>query len=189
MGYTFHQENQAWQDNGENSSEDAKAEVTNDSGEPVADATAQTGTVDTSGTSGETETAADVSPVFDAADAANAANPAPEGTVETPNLDPEATGENALTPDYSLVDPETGTVKTQEQAQDEANANAGAAGGDQTEDADEDKFDGRKDPGDFTVPQVKKYLDGATDEQIKKVQAKEAKGQNRKGIMEYSKGA
>jgi hypothetical protein len=47
----------------------------------------------------------------------------------------------------------------------------------------ENKFDGRKDPGDYTVKEVKAYLDGATEKQKESVKAKEAKGQNRAGIM------
>jgi hypothetical protein len=110
MGYTFQQENQAWAESNSDPKETVDEAKSSDEGKDegsesgyVADPTGQTGTIDTSGTSGTTETAADVSPVFDVADEANAENPAPEGTPFAADIDPAATGDDALVPDYSDV--------------------------------------------------------------------------------------
>lgn len=123
--------------------------------EEVVDATAMSGTLETSGTTGEVETAEDVSPVFDLADEQAKENPVPEGTLGG-TVDPAATGENALEPQYEGVGAESAA----------------------------NDFDASKDPGDYKVAEVKAFLANASDEDKKKVIAAEKKGENRKGIVE-----
>ena len=160
MSFTMH--------DGEYADNDAKAVeepvgYSEDNDDHTPDPTGMTGTLETSGTSGTVQTAEDVSPIFDVADEQAAQNPAPEGTAQVPEIDPAATGEDALTPVY-------------EDKADEAAAVDGSG--------DESAFDASKDPGDFTVKEVLAFLSGASDEDKKKVQAAEAKGQDRKGIAD-----
>ena len=163
MSYTFHQENQSWLGDADAKS---KPEV---AGEEITDPTAMSGTLDTSGTTGTTETAEDVSPIFEVADEQAAQNADSEG--ELHRADPEYASDAKAS-----IEAAGRTAEENEAVAEENKAEA-------AEEAEEDKFDGRKDPGEYTVPQVKAYLANATDEQKKKVQAKEAKGQNRAGIM------
>lgn len=66
-----------------------------------------------------------------------------------------------------------------------ADAAADAAAGDAADDGDKDAYNLRKSLDDYSVAEVKVYLDKASPEQIEKVKAKEKDGQNRKGIMNY----
>jgi len=181
MSYTFHNENKAWLETPDKGTENET------DGDFVADPTAQTGTLDTSDTTGTSQSVDSVSAVFDVADQTMAEHAAPEGTVSAPDIDPGATGDDALEPDYS------------EQAQTAAEERNAALGGQTTDTTgdgvapvagepepsvgEENRFDGRKDSGDYTVKEVQAYLDGATDRQKESVKAKAAKGQNRAGIM------
>lgn len=163
MSYTFHKDG-GWVGDGD----DAEVQPAEVEGQEVADPTAMSGTLDTSGTSGVTETAEDVSPVFDVADEQAAANVATEGNL-------------------GVVEPADG--QTEAQASVEAAGTPGDPAADADADDAEDKFDGRKNPSDYAVKDVVAYFDGATQAQIDKVKAKEAEGQNRKGIMNYEKKA
>lgn len=137
----------------------------------VADPTAMSGTLETSGTSGTTQTAEDVSPVFEEADKAALENPvAPEGVVGAPNIDPAATGEDSLKPEYTGDEPNALT----------AGDNAGA-------DGQEGQEGGQYDPTSNKVSDVVSYLDGADEDERKRVIAAEKKGDGRKGIVEYKK--
>jgi len=139
-----------------------------ESDDHVADPTAMSGTLETSGTSGTTETAADVSPVFEVAD--EQAQDAPEGTVLAPEPDPAATGEDSLTPNYEEASTAPGTDAAEAKDEDEAKK----------------EFGPESDPEDFTVEQVQTYLDkDDTDEdERKRVLAAEKKGKKRKGLLE-----
>jgi trigger factor len=139
----------------------------------VADPTAMSGTLDTSGTSGRTETAADVSPVFEVADE-QAQEAAPEGTAFAPEPDPAATGEDALKPAY-----EEGTG-SDEAEDDEAQDEAKAEEKDSKDEAKSEQFD----PSEHTVAQVREYLETADEDEKKRVLKAEKKGENRKTLVE-----
>lgn len=198
MGYTFQQENEKW-------AEDETG--TKPEGE-VADPTGMTGTLDTSGTSGETQTAEDVSGIFDVADEAAAENPVPEGTPAAPAVDPGATGEDALTPDYSQVNTDAdghyapsneGDAEINQQTTDtsgtgdldgsaavhpgseEVAADAAAEANGST--GGDDSFDGTKDPGEYKAADVVAFLKDASAADKKKVLKKEEAGDNRKTVV------
>jgi hypothetical protein len=137
----------------------------------MADPTAMSGTLETSGTSGTTQTAEDVSPVFEEADKAALENPvAPEGVIGAPDIDPAATGEDSLKPQYDGNEP-----------------NALTAGDDKGADSADGQEDGQYDPTSNKVADVVKYLDGADDDERERVIAAEKQGDGRKGIVEYKK--
>ncbi len=213
MGYTFHQENQAWLGDAD---QEHKPEQTEGEGTP-SDPTAMSGTLETSGTSGVTETAEDVSPVFDAADEQAAQNVNTEGELHRLGADDETESETSkrqagqtgeeneaeakqreaeaaanaeeqrnLAHGGQTTDTTGDSVLPVASEQDARDASAAQVSPDAGADAEaENKFDGRKNPDDFSVKEVKVYLATATDEQKAKVQAKEAEGQNRAGIMNF----
>lgn len=65
----------------------AKNEAYSESGEHIADPTAMSGTLETSGTTGEVETAEDVSPIFEVADQIAAENEGTEGDLGAADAD------------------------------------------------------------------------------------------------------
>lgn len=147
---------------GENAAEyagkpgDGNEEGYTESEDFVADPTAMSGTLETSDTSGKTTSAADVSPVFDVA---NEAEVAPEGLAQAPEVDPEATGEDALQPEYD----EDGEDSETDPEQDG-----------------EEPFD----PSEHDVKGVLDYLETADDGERKRVLDAEKSGKNRKGVLD-----
>lgn len=144
---------------GENAAEyagkpgDGNEEGYTESEDFVADPTAMSGTLETSDTSGKTTSAADVSPVFDVA---NEAEVAPEGLAQAPEVDPEATGEDALQPEYD----EDGETDPEQDG--------------------EEPFD----PSEHDVKGVLDYLETADDGERKRVLDAEKSGKNRKGVLD-----
>lgn len=147
---------------GENAAEyagkpgDGNEEGYTESEDFVADPTAMSGTLETSDTSGKTTSAADVSPVFDVA---NEAEVAPEGLAQAPEVDPEATGEDALQPEYD-EDGEDGETDPEQDG--------------------EEPFD----PSEHDVKGVLDYLETADDGERKRVLDAEKSGKNRKGVLD-----
>lgn len=100
---------QAWPDKAVGYSEDDLRGDGEDAPDPVDKSLSpdMSGTVETSDTSGDTRDAGDISSVFREADAKFATHDqedsrvAPEGLAQAPEIDPAASGEDALKPDYS----------------------------------------------------------------------------------------
>lgn len=137
--------------------EDEQAPGYHEGEQPPLEATAMSGTVETSGTSGTAQDAADAAPqVFEQADEVNAQTP--EGIAQAPEADPEATGEDSLEPDYSGVQ--------------------GTEPG-----AGQEEADGKFDPSEHGVDDVRDYLDGCDEAERDRVLAAEREGKARKGIL------
>lgn len=136
-------------------------------GEGLADPTAMTETIDTSGTSGTTDDAADASPqVFERADEGQVA---PEGTAQAPEIDPEAEGEDALEPDYEAQQVEQAERREQAEQQ-------------QAEQRHPEY--GTFDPSAHGVDDVNAYLDQVDEDEQQRVLEAEEAGKARKGILE-----
>lgn len=196
MSYTFHKENEAWVEQSEGAPEGAEAARSSEDGyvgDPatIADPTAQTGTLDTSGTTGTNQTAEDVSAVFDVADEASAERQDSEGEANAPFADP---AEDLSESEQSIAaaaeeGPEsvqgTGANTSAATGTDaDADGAAGEPKGDAKEEDGDEAFSAKSDPADYTVTEVNDFLANASAADKKKVLAAEKKGKGRKGILD-----